>query len=130
MAAINPDNMNILVADDEKATIISVSFVLRHCGHTVDAVTDGGEALLRVKEDSDRYQILITDHTMMNVSGLELVAELRALDYRGKIVVLSGHLTQELTEAYRALGADRLIPKPFDLADLRKAVEDLGAAMV
>ena len=123
-------NNHVLLADDEKSTVISVAFVLRHCGYEVDTVSDGGEALLRLKNDAKHYQILITDHAMLRVSGLELVAELRATDFRGKIVVLSANLTQELMDSYRSLGADCFIAKPFDLADLRKAVEDLGTAAV
>lgn len=115
---------HILVADDEKATLISVAFVLRHCGYHVETVTNGGEALHRLKTDGTKYRILITDHSMRPISGLELVAELKALDYRGKIVVLSSHLTGDLRESYQSLGAHCFINKPFDLADLRKAVQD------
>ena len=120
-------NLNILVVDDEKSTVISVAFVLRHCGHTVDTVSDGGEALSRLKENALHYHILITDHAMRNVSGLELVAEVRTIDFRGKILVLSAFLTQELKEAYAALGANCFIAKPFDLVELRKTVDMLGA---
>jgi len=120
-------SLNILVVDDEKSTVISVAFVLRHCGHAVDTVSDGGEALNRLKQNARQYHILITDHAMLQVSGLELVAELRATDFRGKIVVLSANLTQELRESYVALGANHFIAKPFDLSDLRKAVDNLGA---
>jgi CheY-like chemotaxis protein len=119
-------NLNILVVDDEKSTVISVAFVLRHCGHAVDTVSDGGEALARLKEKAMHYHILITDHAMLQVSGLELVAALRTTGFRGKIVVLSAFLTRELRESYTTLGVDRFIAKPFDLADLRKAVDELG----
>lgn len=120
-------SLNILVVDDEKSTVISVAFVLRHCGHAVDTVSDGGEALNRLKANAQRYDVLITDHAMLQVSGLELVSELRATNFRGKIVVLSANLTQELEESYKALGADHFIAKPFDLADLRKTVDYLGS---
>ena len=96
-------------------------------GHTVDTVGDGGEALGRLKENPLRYHILITDHAMLQVSGLELLAEIRATDFRGKILILSANLTLDLMDSYQALGADRFIAKPFDLADLRKTVAELGA---
>jgi len=121
--------MNILVVDDETSTIISVAFVLRHCGYTVDSVEDGEDALCRLKENLERYHILITDHAMMKVSGLQLVEQLRTTEFRGKIVVLSSHLTRDLRDSYEALGADRFISKPFDLIELRQTIEDLGTTL-
>lgn len=122
-------NLNILVVDDESSTIISVAFVLKHCGHTVDSVQDGEDALLKLKEDLERYHILITDHAMMKTSGLQLMEQLRTIDFRGKVVVLSSNLTRDLKDSYTALGADRFISKPFDLIELRQTIEDLGAAL-
>jgi CheY-like chemotaxis protein len=118
--------LNILLADDETSTTASVSHVLKRCGHLVDVVHDGEDAFLKLKQAPDRYQILITDHKMMRVSGVELLERLRKTDFCGKIVVLSGYLTRELDGAYRALGAHRLISKPFDLPELRGAIYDLG----
>lgn len=129
MTATPLKNLNILVVDDEESSVISVAFVLRHGGHTVDTAGNGNEALARLKEKALQYHILITDHAMPEVSGLQLMGRLRATGFRGKTVVLSAFLTRDLRESYQALGADCLISKPFDLADLRKAVENLGAAV-
>lgn len=122
-------NLNILVVDDEVSTIISVAFVLRHCGHTVDTASDGEEALSKLKDNVCQYQIIITDHLMMNVSGPELVEQLRVIRYPGKIVVLSSNLTRDVKDLYTKLGADRLIGKPFDLSELRQTVQELGACL-
>jgi len=121
--------LNILVADDEQSSVISVAVVLRQGGHTVDSVADGAEALARLAEKPRHYHIVITDHFMLQVSGLELMAQLRATGFCGKIVVLSANLDNELMASYRALGADSFIRKPFALAELREAVEHLGTMM-
>jgi DNA-binding response OmpR family regulator len=120
--------LNILIADDEPSTIVAVSFVLRHSGHLVDAVNDGTAAFSLITGNLGYYHILITDHAMFEISGLDLIARLRATEFQGRIVVLSGKLTRELTKSYLALGADRLISKPFDIAELRKTIADLGSA--
>ena len=122
-------NLNILIVDDEEATVISVAYVLRHGGHAVDTAGDGRQALSLLKESAVRYHIVITDHAMPQVSGLELMAELRGAGFRGKTVILSGVLTRQLRESYTTLGADWIIAKPFEIAELRRAVEDLGAAV-
>jgi len=119
--------MNILLADDETSTTEPVSFVLRRSGHDVDVVHDGEDALSALKKNPDRYQILMTDHLMTKVSGLELVDQLRKTNFHGKIVVLSAFLTGELEAAYRKFGANKFISKPFDLADLRNAVAEVSS---
>lgn len=129
MTSLAARNLNILIVDDEQSSVISVAFVLRHSGHAVDTASDGKEALSRLKEKAPHYHILITDHAMPQVSGLELMGQLRATGFRGKTLVLSAFLTRELKESYQALGADCFISKPFDLADLRKAVDKLGSAV-
>src|ERR1700733_7017996 len=113
--------MNILLADDETSTTEPVSFVLRRSGHAVDVVHDGEEALSTLKQHPERYQILVTDHLMNKVSGLELVDKLRKTKFHGRIVVLSAFLTGELEASYRKFGAEKFISKPFDIADLRNA---------
>jgi DNA-binding response OmpR family regulator len=119
--------MNILLADDEVSTTDPVSFVLRRSGHEVDVVHDGEDALSALKEHPDHYQILMTDHLMKKLNGLELVDKLRKTNFHGRIVVLSAYLTGELVESYRKLGASKFIPKPFDLTELRAAVAEGGA---
>jgi len=120
--------MTILLADDETSTTEPVSFVLRRSGHDVDVVHDGEDALSMLKKNPDRYQVLVTDHLMRKISGLELVGQLRKTNFHGKIVVLSAFLTGELEASYRRFGADKFISKPFDLADLRNAVAEIGAS--
>lgn len=119
--------MNILLADDETSTTEPVSFVLRRSGHDVDVVHDGEDALSALKKNPERYQVLVTDHQMHKVSGLELVGQFRKANFHGRIVVLSAFLTGELEASYRKCGADKFISKPFDLADLRNAVAEVAS---
>ena len=60
------------------------------------------------------------------MTGLELVRQLRAQKFAGKIVVLSAFLDAENTRAYQALGVDLLLAKPFDMDELRHAIEILA----
>ncbi len=91
----------ILIVDDEAATAASVSFVLKHSGHTVDVVTDGEEAFSRITQHPNRYRVVITDHAMMKVSGLELAERLRKINFEGRIVVLTAYLSWNLERSYR-----------------------------
>jgi len=114
--------LHILLADDETSTTTAVSFVLKKAGHHVDVVHDGGDALELLKKSPDEYQLLITDHLMEKVSGLELVQKLGKTNFHGRIFVLSAYLTGELVASYRQMGVSHFVDKPFDVADLRNAV--------
>ena len=114
--------MNIIFAEDELDTAITVSYVLKHSGHSVDVVNDGADALAKIQESPEHYDLLITDHEMKRLSGLDLVNQLRDTRYRGGIIVLSAFLTWDLKEAYEAAGVKNFINKPFDVTELREAV--------
>ena len=118
--------MNILVVDDELPITSSIKAVLKKSGHAVDSVCNGAEALTRLAELPNHYHILIVDHAMPKVLGLELMVHLPVNTFSGGIIVLSGFLTPELEAKYLALGADRIMQKPFDVHELRKAIEELG----
>ena len=110
--------LKVLVADDEKSTAKAVCYILEQAGHKVDVVHDGQEALEILKASPDQYQILITDHRMLNMNGLELVEQLRKTKFRGKIIVFTGYITEELENSYRELGITYFFNKPLDLRRL------------
>jgi len=60
------------------------------------------------------------------MTGLELVRRLRDAAFSGKILVLSAHLSAENRAAYDALGVDGMIPKPFDLHQLRTVIRQIA----
>jgi DNA-binding response OmpR family regulator len=61
------------------------------------------------------------------MNGVELVKRLRDTAFRGKIVILSAHLSAENRAAYLAVGVDMMIPKPFDVHLLRVAIREIGS---
>jgi DNA-binding NarL/FixJ family response regulator len=64
---------------------------------------------------------------MPQVSGIELVRELRERSFPGKIVVLSGDLSRETREAYARMRVDAILDKPFDNYQLRHQLDLLVA---
>jgi len=122
---MNSSALNILVVDDEAPVTASIKVVLGSAGHSVDVLHDGEEALTRLAEFPNHYHLLITDHLMCKVSGIQFLLQLPVNAFRGKIIVLSAYLTPQLEKDFKSLGAERIIRKPFDLDELRTAVEEL-----
>lgn len=117
-----PAGLRIFLADDETPVIQTLSFILKLAGHSVESAEDGEEAFAKLTAPDAEYHLLITDHTMPVLSGMHLVEKLRAVNFAGKIIVLSGCLTTVIEEAYRAFNVDYILRKPFDVTSLRAAL--------
>ena len=116
---------NVLVADDDPNIAVVVPMILRRLGHNVEAVADGKEAIALLAAHPGHYDVLITDHSMKEVSGPELVDHFRAHGFRGKIVVMSGSLTDEWMHSYLAKRVDKILQKPFTMELLSSTFRDL-----
>ena len=117
--------MNILAVEDETAVAQLLALVLGGPNCKVATASDGEKALAKIDAAKRPFDVVITDHRMPRVSGLELVRELRARKFGGKVVVLSAHLAEDNIEAYQKLGVNMLISKPFDVDELRRAIDAL-----
>jgi DNA-binding response OmpR family regulator len=117
--------LRILLAEDERSVAFSVAFALKIDGHKVQVVAEGEQALASVRAEPDGFDLLITDHSMPGMTGVELIQQLREKSVRGKVMVLSAHLSAEIRAAYEALGVDAMVSKPFDVHELRATVTRL-----
>jgi CheY-like chemotaxis protein len=94
-------------------------------GHLVETANDGLEALDWLTQAPAAFDLLITDHHMPGMNGLELVGRLRTLRFPGQIVVFSSELSEEITAAYHRLRVDCILPKPVFPATLRAVLAGL-----
>ncbi|HEY0966457.1 MAG TPA: response regulator [Opitutaceae bacterium] len=127
-AASPPKVLRVLYADDVKELRDVIRLTLMREGHTVDCVVNGSEALKQLQAAPDGYDLLITDHHMPVMNGLELVTAVRALPgYHGRIMVFTSELSLHIAAAYRRLGVDQMIPKPVFPSVLRQMIAALFA---
>jgi DNA-binding response OmpR family regulator len=114
--------MQILVVEDEKAIAHMIAMVLGGPASKVVRARSGWEALIKIGATSKPFDVVITDHRMPRMTGLELVRQLRKQDFGGKILVLSAHLADEDIQAYEDLNVDMMMSKPFDFDELQQAM--------
>ena len=89
---------------------------------------DGRDALTKIADATDTFDVIITDNAMPRMPGLELVRQLRSEQFSGKIIVLSAHLSAEQQAEYERLKVDLILTKPFDIRELRQVVQHLAEA--
>jgi two-component system chemotaxis response regulator CheY len=112
-------SLRVLYADDMRELRQLMEIVLGRDGHRVDSVPDGNLALDLLRKNPSAYDVVITDHHMPTISGLELVARLRDMKFPGKIIVFSSELSTEVDDSYRRYKVDHILPKPIFPSDLR-----------
>lgn len=116
--------LRILYADDLRELRDVARISLSREGHGIECVADGSLALARVIADP-RFDLVITDHHMPNMNGLELVTRLREHDFAGKIVVFSSELSSAVAADYARLKVDHILYKPVYPSVLREVLHEL-----
>ncbi len=119
--------LRILYADDMRELREVARIALTREGHLIECVGDGQQALDRVSATPDAYDLVITDHHMPHLNGIELVTHLRTLPYHGKILIFCSELSPTVTETYHTLKVDRILYKPVFPSELRQVLVDLFA---
>jgi DNA-binding NtrC family response regulator len=109
-------NPRILVVDDIPLTRETLRQILEADGCEVEAVGEARVALDRLH--SGRYQLLITDHRMPEMSGIELLGTVRAEKIPCGVIVLTAHGDPQLALECMKAGADDFVAKPCDPARL------------
>jgi two-component system, chemotaxis family, chemotaxis protein CheY len=117
--------LRILYAEDMPELRDVARISLERDGHVVECVEDGALALEFIEGDSKSFDLVITDHHMPKLNGLELVAQLRARGFPGKIMIFTSELDREIHGAYQRLSVDRMLFKPVFPSMLRQIVAEL-----
>jgi DNA-binding response OmpR family regulator len=118
----------ILYVEDDVALRRLSAMVLLQSGYRVDVAEDGqaGWEALRL----GGYDLLITDHEMPRLSGLELVKRLRSAGHTLPVVVASGSVSAEETHREQCLKVAATLRKPFTPAQLLETVEEVLRAAI
>jgi CheY-like chemotaxis protein len=110
----------VLVADDEPEVREMVGEYLAARGCQVLQAQNGLEALLHVKRS--RPQAIVLDVMMPRLGGLDALIRIHRFDPSMTVVVVTAHADDALKARALALGAVAVLAKPFELADLGRAL--------
>ena len=122
--------MRVLYADDMKELRDLMTIVLSREGYTIETVSDGRLALERIEADPTAFDLVITDHHMHEVNGLEFMKRLRLLPYAGKTAVFSSELGMGVHHAYVQLKVDRILQKPVPPSAVRVLLRELFPSVI
>jgi two-component system response regulator PilR (NtrC family) len=116
----------ILVVDDEPGLREMLSVLLRRARHEAVCVPGVATALTRIAED-DPYDLVVTDLSMLDGTGMTVLEAARARDDTTEVVMITAYATTEAAVEAMRRGAYDYVQKPFKnpelLATLDKALE-------
>ena len=111
---------NILIVDDEEMDRLLGRTFLEDAGHTPFFASDGDSAL-RVYEAND-IDVVVTDLSMPNLDGLQLIQRLLEMDPDAAVIAVSG--AEEKLGKAEGLGAQGALLKPVLPEELVTAVQE------
>ena len=120
--------IRILLADDDIYTRALDAEALKRSGYHVNTAEDGVAAWQALNDD--RYDLLITDHQMPKVTGLELIQKLRAESRALPVILVSGMIPVRELERHPELRIEATLQKPCALEVLLETIRKvLGQAV-
>ncbi|MBA4070830.1 MAG: hypothetical protein C0497_03200 [Gemmatimonas sp.] len=115
-----PARLALLVEDDSLVCTV-VSRLLTSHGFTVMALSCGLDALAAVQADASRFAIVVTDHSMPGMGGIELARAITALRPDLPIILVSGYSRIDDAESPSA-NIRAFVRKPFTSKALGSAI--------
>lgn len=110
----------ILIIDDDEVELWLERIILTKEGYTVDTTADGPQGILIFKKN--KPDLVLLDLGLPTMSGIEVLKELRSIDPKSKIIVITGYPSVETSVVAMKLGAWDYIQKPVDIPFLLKKV--------
>lgn len=120
------DTTRVLFVDDELAAAEVMRVMMGHLGFNIITMNSPIEALAAFRKDSDAFDLVITDLTMPEMTGIELARNLHELNPRLRMMMMTGYgKTIDNPASLGRYGLRKLLKKPVRLNKLAEAIREV-----
>jgi len=124
MQASTPEGYgHILFVDDDEAVLTMGRDILESFGYTVTTAVDGKGAMDIFSRDPNGFDALVTDYSMPEMNGHELIRNALRLSPGLPAILCSGYMEKVEGENLSELGHAAFIPKPHDWRELSRTIQ-------
>jgi CheY-like chemotaxis protein len=123
--SIPTGNERILFVDDEPALANISKQTLESLGYDVTTRTSSIEALELFKAQPDRFDLVITDMTMPNMTGENLAAELMRIKPATPVILCTGFSTKIDNKKAMAMGIRAFVSKPVFKKEIAETIRNV-----
>jgi DNA-binding NtrC family response regulator len=130
-SALMPNNSPVpcvLVVDDELLIRWSLGEALTAAGYIVVEGRDAAEARRAIGDHAHRPDVVVLDYRLPDSDDLGLLTAIRREAPTVPVILMTAHGTAEVVKGALALGAYRVVGKPFEVHDMASLVTDALAA--
>jgi len=121
--AIPKGHQRILFVDDEPSLVDIGRKMLGHLGHEVIVRTSSLEALEAFRNNPERFDLVITDKTMPQMTGFDLARELKQIRTDIPIILCTGFSDTTDSDEAKAMGISGLVMKPIVMREMAKVIK-------
>jgi len=114
----------ILLVDDEPAVMEMGTRLLERLGYKVTSQTDSVKALEIFRSNPDEFDLVMTDYTMPNLTGMDLAMEVLRIRPDMPIMLCTGFSEKITTDSVKGLGM-KLLMKPYGMRQISEAVRKI-----
>jgi len=116
VGALHKEKIKVLLVDDEKEFVESLSERLELRNLDADIAYDGEQALEAVKEGEP--DLMVLDLRMPGIDGIEVLRRVKKTNPDVQVIILTGHGTEKEEKMAKKLGAFAYLKKPVDVDQL------------
>ena len=111
----------ILIVDDEERFRTTLGKLLGIKGLDVHTLGSGKEALEELRQTS--YDVILLDVKMPEMSGIEVLAEIKKINHYLEVIILTGHASVDVAVEIMRLGGYEYLLKPCPLEELMDKID-------
>ena len=121
------NGQKILIVDDEPYFLDVVEENLKTLGYQVTACRSSVEAFQVFRESPNGYDLLVTDQTMPELTGVQLIQKMRMIRDNIPVILCTGFSDTVTEQSSRYYGINRFLMKPVSMNDLAGVVLEVLA---
>ena len=120
MNLINPSKTKILIVDDDRTILKVLRKVLERNDYLVVEACNGNEALKILRKNA--INLVVSDVYMPEVTGIDLLNEIKTLDLRIPVIIITGKASVDAAVECMKIGAFDYLSKPLSLERIEDSV--------
>jgi len=124
-AALSAGIGTILLVDGDPSVREMRGRMIRRMGYEVQAVGSSREALQRFEQSPERYDLILTDHSLPDHPAIQMVEKMKQIRSQVPILLCTGFSGPEVEADAGAAGVDRLLIKPLRMKELARTLREI-----
>lgn len=114
----------VLLVDDDTALVAMGRRMLEYLGYEVVSFANSIEALEAFQAQPDKFDLVVTDQTMPNITGVDLAKKIMGIRENMPIIICTGFSEIATKDKAKAMGIRGYLMKPLSISELAVSCQD------